>query len=131
MSIAFQYLLSNTGAKSDIVKLWDVRKGKLLRSVENIAVKIKNVNFVNGDMGILVRASEMLLCLSIQGDVNYTIPLVQHALYAIGGVGKSALCVYKDDWFQFYDLTTAEKTHLMKMEGVVLTDPRGYNGTVT
>ena len=86
---------------------------------------------MNGDTGILVRASETLLCLSIQGDVNYTIPLVQHALYAIGGKGKSTLCVYKDDWLQFYDLTTAEKTHLMKIEGAVLTDPRGYNGTVT
>ncbi|XP_061179023.1 NACHT and WD repeat domain-containing protein 2-like [Saccostrea echinata] len=117
-----------TSATSNIVKLWDVLKGKLIRNIEDLDNLVRNVNFINNDTGILVRTSKKLITLTIFGDILYAIPIEQlYSLYAIGGVGKTILCLYRDDCLQFYDLCNGSLTHSTTTQGTILTDPNGYN----
>uniref|UniRef100_K1Q937 Uncharacterized protein n=1 Tax=Magallana gigas TaxID=29159 RepID=K1Q937_MAGGI len=115
-----------SSAASNIVKLWNVNKGKLIRSIDDLDKMVRNVHFINGDTSILVRTSNTLVCLTLLGDVIFRIPLVQHSLYVIGGHEKRTLCMYKDEWLQFYDLTNGTLKHRLTIQGVALTDPRGY-----
>ncbi|XP_062607183.1 uncharacterized protein LOC134268973 [Saccostrea cucullata] len=117
-----------TSALSNIVKLWDVQRGKLIRSIEDLDKLVRNVNFINNDTGILVRTSDKLLALTLYGDIQWTIPLEHlYSLYCIGGPEKTILCLYRDDRLQFYDLCDGNLTHSTTTQGTILTDPNGYN----
>lgn len=98
--------------------------------MDDLDKMVRNVHFINGDTSILVRTSNSLVCLTLLGDVIFKIPLVQHSLYVIGGYEKKTLCMYKDEWLQFYDLTNGTLQHRLTIQGVSLTDPRGYRGNV-
>lgn len=99
-------------------------------NIDDLDKMVRNVHFINGDTRILVRTSNSLVCLTLLGDVIFRIPFVQHSLYVIGGHEKRTLCMYKDEWLQFYDLTNGTLKHRLTIQGVALTDPRGYRGIV-
>ncbi|XP_048740917.2 NACHT and WD repeat domain-containing protein 2-like [Ostrea edulis] len=115
-----------TGATSNIVKLWDVKKGKLIRSIEDLDKSVTNVNFVNKDNNILVRTTNKLLCLTTLGDILFNVSYENFSLYVIGGKGKSTLCIYKERHLQFFDLCQGDQTHSTTIQDGMLTDPRGY-----
>lgn len=61
---------------SNIVKLWNVNKGKFIWSIDDLDKMVRNVYFINGDIRILVRIFNFFVCFILFGDVIFRILFV-------------------------------------------------------
>ncbi|XP_061173439.1 uncharacterized protein LOC133182609 [Saccostrea echinata] len=102
------------------IKLWDVKNGKLIKSIENIAQRAVKVFFICNDSMILVHFYHNLVAIKETGEVAYTISIPkERTLLCPAHKGRVAFLVFQDNTIEWYDAQTGKKTDTIKCpEGV-------------
>lgn len=115
-------LLIFTGAKypDNSIKLWDVKNGKLLKSIDSIAPRAVKLYFVCNDTIILAHFHNKIVGLKESGEILYTIPIPrERTLFCPADKGRVVFLVFQDNTIEWFDAKSGKKTEtIICPEGV-------------
>lgn len=93
------------------IRLWDVKNGKLIKSIENIAQRAIRIFFISNDNIILVHLYHKFVALRETGEVVYTIPTAsERVLFCPASKGRDIFLVFQNNTIECYDAQSGKKT---------------------
>lgn len=109
------------------IKLWDVKNGKLLKTIDNIAERAIKIFFVCNDSIILVHFHCKLVAIKETGEILYTISLSgEKTLFCPAEKGRVVLLVFQDNTIKWYDAKNGRKIETTKCPDGIQFSETGY-----
>ena len=109
------------------IKLWDVKNGKLLKTVDNVAERAIKIFFVCNDSIILVHFHYKLVAMKETGEILYTISLSrERTLFCPAEKGRVVFLVFQDNTIEWYDAKNGRKIDTTKCPDGIQFSETGY-----
>lgn len=102
-------MLKGADDEEDSVKIWDLREGKLLKSVDGLGRNPTRVQYVVEDSFVLVTYYGCFTTIKQTGEKVYTI-MNDGGVNVVAGNGKTILCVFTKSEIILYSLRTGDES---------------------